>query len=46
MAACEACWTEAWKISRVKGTNHVDEYQRLIRENPGGCNVESELGEQ
>lgn len=30
MAACEPCWNEAFRQSRLVGGSQVDHYQRLI----------------
>lgn len=30
MAACEPCWNEAYRQSRLLGGSQVDHYQRLI----------------
>lgn len=34
MAACEECWTEAYRRSRIRGGAQVDHYRDLLAENP------------
>ena len=34
MAACEPCWNEAYRQSRILGGSQVDYYERLIRALP------------
>jgi hypothetical protein len=31
MAACETCWDEAFRQSRMLGGSQVDRYQRLMQ---------------
>lgn len=36
MSACETCWADAYFTARVRGTSHVEEYQRLIADHTAG----------
>lgn len=36
MRSCERCWSDAYVASMLRGTVQVDEYYRLLEENPDG----------
>ncbi|HZJ25879.1 MAG TPA: hypothetical protein VFF40_02520 [Acidimicrobiia bacterium] len=45
MSACERCWTDAYRESRMFGGSQVDHYRRLIEERRDRpCSVEEQRG--